>query len=1711
MPATPIRNPVSGERLLGIEPQLLQQVDPGWRHRLNLFTGRALSDTALDGEQLYRAGLLATLGQAVTPGTVTGLVLSLDARPSDPVLTVTPGYGIGATGEDVSLPRTLQTALSTLDVLDPVTGDVVEPFATYRTNAANNRAGVFVLQSVVGQVSGQAFDTGTGPIEVSGNLGASCDQDPQEYAFEDWQIADGVRLAFVPWPSGVGVLQLPAPAPAATWRNRLAYTIFDAEARLGPDDAFPWMMIGVPLALVAFDTAWTPLFIDRSSVVRAGGLPRRRSVLPSAPPAAPGAVPPTWRANTAYAVAQSILDPQGAVQTVLVGGESGSSEPDWNDLFLQTADNTVIWVNNGTTVPPIVQPALAQARIAQLAEQVGDQLAQTTVLPNLATGFAVLPPSGIVPAAALDFVNKRSAWFPRNWSLSAAPVHLEELEAVLRTAMLADPIPTSLTVPSDPKLLEDVDILVPLPDEVYDPHILVTETVSPEFQHEIDTATRSRNATLHARKAVQLQLNALAAVVGPNVPSNPGTVDLNAGLTPAERAGRDTLPPSFPQPNANANLDQTFGTIGPATWQAAASYVLGQFVYDPNGNIQRVANAGGTSGATQPVWNATPGATTTDGPIGWFNAGPGTWRANTAYVAGQFVYDPNGSLQTVAAPGTSGPSPYIWNAKAGGRTADGGVTWVNNGLAAWQPNHPYNAGSSVVDANGNLQVVQSPGTSGAAAPPWATDAGEGTSDGPQLVWINEGRPTIWEPKTAYVLHQMFTDQAGNLQEVAVAGVSGWSQLIWKPTSGQQTADGPALKWLNGGPGTWQPATAYTAGQFVLDANGNTQHVTGAGTSGTSQPAWNATVGKTTADAGVRWTNDGPGTWRANTVFTPGQFVFDPNGNVQTATVGAGKANGTTGATPPAWATADGQQTTDGTIVWVAQSWVSADLMSLRTHAAAAPYTFTYTDPAGTHTVRLISADDWADLQSYGLQHFINRLNAKVKRANDLLDLAFLTSQTDIYRFRQNVLTTIDASKLATSPVLANIATGATAAATAEQLRDYFAASSKTSVSKTVGAAAVAQPLVAAQPAPAPGAASAAVETSGIAERALFVQTSGPATSSLNLSSSGARTVTGLTGTTAAQFSLLGVQSVIATSPTAFVEAVSATPTVTDIREQSPIVGAQLDVRTLTIAERLAQSPSQEAMFYAVSNRTAFMQALLDLEITLDDLQFLVDATPSSASVAIPTETHFLSELRGHSKAALFTKIQTPYVPTDVDEAGLFSTGVRSVEQHTQLMRALEARVQLYADFVSLCTTARTNLQKDVQNARTLLSRLENDLAQVRQDLAFTTALLGDEQQRVKTVNAQRAQVLQTAVSVVVYARPRTLEGTENVPSRQLVPGNVASPVPACLAQPVTVPPELREIVALLRDAPVTWLPSVRTLLNGIGLPSVLQQVAADVQSHAALALRMPLKASSALIKPDVYAPAIANMYVAHQQMFRSAQTERAAFMPAALANQSWTSQVAMLANIMAVGDAVSSAAVHSEIVNATSLLMQQIASVAGCVYARANVALPVDRLAWAEFLRGPGASVQLRSLAVLPNWNTQPYLDRQQMQLLVDWLFQQIDPTIAAAAAFMSDVVRTAILLASHAPVGAVIAGAVATRKQPVVGNVISLTMPSQSIASGMYVQLYSKGVLAAEAVVSDLDTTSVSATVTTVHQPGVFLEANDVAHFTTQAPQVAALLASAR
>jgi hypothetical protein len=138
------------------------------------------------------------------------------------------------------------------------------------------RVAILVLQPVTAEMIGDLDPTDP------------CEQDPEGYAFDDWQLADGCRPVLYAWPGEWATL----PVPDERWRNRIAYTIFEREARLEPGEILPWEALGVPIALIGFEADFTPLFIDRHSVVRAGGQPRPRQRLPD------GAGPPRlWRAR----------------------------------------------------------------------------------------------------------------------------------------------------------------------------------------------------------------------------------------------------------------------------------------------------------------------------------------------------------------------------------------------------------------------------------------------------------------------------------------------------------------------------------------------------------------------------------------------------------------------------------------------------------------------------------------------------------------------------------------------------------------------------------------------------------------------------------------------------------------------------------------------------------------------------------------------------------------------------------------------------------------------------------------------------------------------------------------------------------------------------------------------------------------------------------------------------------------------------------------------------------------------------------------------------------------------------------------------------------------------------------------------------------------------------------------------------------------------
>ncbi len=81
---------------------------------------------------------------------------------------------------------------------------------------------------------------------------------------------------------------------------------------------------------------------------------------------------------------------------------------------------------------------------------------------------------------------------------------------------------------------ESVEVLLPLPDTLYDPDILITETVDPAFQQAVAGAQEDLTFVLQHRATIQEEANALSRAITGSRKTPP--YQEAAGLTPAEIA-----------------------------------------------------------------------------------------------------------------------------------------------------------------------------------------------------------------------------------------------------------------------------------------------------------------------------------------------------------------------------------------------------------------------------------------------------------------------------------------------------------------------------------------------------------------------------------------------------------------------------------------------------------------------------------------------------------------------------------------------------------------------------------------------------------------------------------------------------------------------------------------------------------------------------------------------------------------------------------------------------------------------------------------------------------------------------------------------------------------------------------------------------------------------------------------------------------------------
>jgi hypothetical protein len=429
---------------------------------------------------------------------------------------------------------------------------------------------------------------------------------------------------------------------------------------------------------------------------------------------------------------------------------------------------------------------------------------------------------------------------------------------------------------------------------------------------------------------------------------------------------------------------------------------------------------------------------------------------------------------------------------------------------------------------------------------------------------------------------------------------------------------------------------------------------------------------------------------------------------------------------------------------------------------------------------------------------------------------------------------------------------------------------------------------------------------------------------------------------------------------------------------------------------------------------------------------------------------------------ILEKSVPPAVGLALDEAGLFATAIRATEQTIAALRMGEAQL---AGFEKAVAIARDRVAIDVATWNRLQARLqdlEEQIHEFRQDVRIARALEQEEIARAQRVNVERRQLLAEHVPFLVFRRPRTVDGLVPVPTAPLAPARIADPIPAALQGNFEAPEQVRLMVDLLRDAPLAWLVLSQSLLEQINRLAALWQVVqvAHVRgTQAALRVYNPFEGQSF---DDDTGEKIRDVYRSQQATIASLGETRLRFDYYYYLRFSWWGLIPELAQLATINDLLLTNHGRQDVTTRAAAHLNDIYRVAACVYDRLRRVPPFARLEWLEVLKQAPGAVDLRQLAVLPDWVSVAPRDRLELQALVDWLYRQVRPENSAALQFMHDLLRVVILLSSHPPVNQILLADARAPRPVSEGGSVEFSLDAKRVRIGMLALLYeSRGVAA--------------------------------------------------
>jgi hypothetical protein len=744
------------------------------------------------------------------------------------------------------------------------------------------------------------------------------------------------------------------------------------------------------------------------------------------------------------------------------------------------------------------------------------------------------------------------------------------------------------------------------------------------------------------------------------------------------------------------------------------------------------------------------------------------------------------------------------------------------------------------------------------------------------------------------------------------------------------------------------------------------------------------------------------------------------------------------------------------------------------------------------------ADDMKRLEEVGLDSYLAEVEAKISATNDAIDVGFIRARSDIYRVRQFMLGADSASRLVTSPSLADLAlrdegaratsegiskfidlartrkadgiefepvtkpaAGATPqpAPTPSPSLNNFAFLSR-SMTNNVAMMSV-QPAVRAFVAPAPAPAPAAAVTAFTA-RATAAPQLATISSFAAMSSTSALTVF---QPTVAAFQPAATAS-LATSLSANRISLAATSYIPkDVRAQRPLPG--LVERTISVAERLKPSPAVQALEYAIASKGAVLQTLRMLMeprtlisrifgrppgVPLGDLGVPGFGMKDPNAPPPTLATLFADQKVENADARKYVDLDVMIEASDTKhESNYFTAAVNAIDNAIALMRLVEGRIALYDSLADRVREVRGEILGLAGSAAALLRQIDVELEEARHDIATAQMLLEEETARVEALNARRAAILSDHVGAIGYRRVRECDCRTPAPLQDILSGLVERPLAACRREHPDAPDELRRYAALLGDAPVKWFPRIAAEVERIDRVEAAAEALEYSRRMAAVAQSLAFE-TRAFVAHQGAARFMTSALQALQSQQQALVARRLSTASVAIAAtvRSLSELHGYLQDIATLSDLAAGKHRYPKLTSVVSAELTGFAEIAACLHAGFAEVPPVVRLAWAEILSEFDRPADLQNLAGLPRWGDLARQERKNLQTLVDYLFSRIDRGNAKARDFVNDLVRVALLLAAHSPVSRLIPAKLVQESPARIGSRLMLTVDTREARKGM-------------------------------------------------------------